>query len=159
MEVKVIKNTNNFLKLKLLAKELDKHILTVGIDPDSPLNEREELFYGNKKSERPYYEDVLTNEKLGYLFEMGYLVSKEGTTAFLEPGCKEVLKKTRSERAAKVKEMMKLEGNPKEMVVNALHGLGKQMVDEVRSRSPEDTGQLKRAIGYEIDDKNAMTWK
>lgn len=158
METKVIKKTANQIKLKLLAKALEKHFVSVGIDPNSPLNYREELFYGNTKSQLPFYEDVLTNEKLGYLFEMGYLVSKEGTTAFLAPGCKAAIEEQQPTIRDTLREMHKLEGDPNKQVKDALAKLGQKMVEEVKRRSPLDTGQLRRAITYEVDNKSSIQW-
>ena len=159
MATKVIKKTENQIKLKLLDKALNKHFVSVGIDPDSPLNYREELFYGLTKAQLPYYEDVMTNEKLGYMFEMGYLVSKEGTTSFLVPGCKAAIKQQQSVIRDTLKKMYKLQTDPNKEVIDALALLGQKMVEEVRRRSPLDTGQLRRAITYEVDNKSSWKWE
>ena len=55
--------------------------------------------------------------------------------------------------------MYKLQSDPNKEVIDALALLGQKMVEEVKRRSPLDTGQLRRAITYEVDNKSSWKWE
>ena len=136
MESGVTISVDNTRKLKKTLKDMITPTLYVGIPEDSANNKR--------------VNDLIPNSVLGYLIEYGETYHNLPPRPFLIPGVIKAIGDSDAVMINAAKDALLIRGNTIEGITRALTDVGVAAVMNAQEFCPEDTGQLKDAITFEV---------